>query len=151
MNARIHAVIVPLCGWLVLFSALFVPSVSWATEWVEVLSDYESGLFVDKASIGVKGSVTEAVLLWNFADMQMTRRPFKPYRSATRLTYFKCAERLRASVESKLYMDAMAQGDVTDVYRTPDDALRWEWVDLGAPGGKSMLFVCEEAAKAGTQ
>ncbi len=127
--------------------ALSVPVPGFSAEWVEVIADYESGLFVDQSSIVVKGDITEALLLWNFADMQVTRRPPKPYRSATRLTYFKCAENRRASVESRLYLESMAQGELTDVYRTADDALRWERVQVEAPGAQSMLFVCEKAAK----
>jgi hypothetical protein len=129
---------------LVSIVALSVPALVYA-EWVEVISDYESGLFVDPASIVVKGPITEALLLWNFADMQVTRHPVKPYHSATRLTYFKCAERLRASVESRLYMGQMGQGELTDVYRTPDETLRWERVQIEAPGAKSMNYVCEQA------
>jgi hypothetical protein len=126
--------------------ALSIPAVVCA-EWVEVISDYESGLFVDPASVVVNGPITEALLLWDFADMQVTRHPVKPYHSATRLTYFKCAERLRANVESRLYMGRMAQGELTDVYRSPNETLRWERVQVEAPGAKSMIYVCEQAGQ----
>ena len=42
----------------------------------------------------------------------------------------------------------MASAEVTEVYRTPDAEIRFEWVNPQAPGGESMRRVCE-AAKQG--
>jgi len=133
---------------LACFSILltFVVSASaHAHDWVEISSDYESSMYFDRASLKRDGDIVEAVLLWDFADMQLTRRPVKPYLSAGRLTRFDCAKGGRLNVETTLYRERMATGDVTDVYRTPDAELHFEWVNPDAPGGESMRKVCAAA------
>jgi len=41
----------------------------------------------------------------------------------------------------------MARGEVTEVYRTPDAEIRFEWVNPEAPGGESMRRVCAAAIR----
>ncbi len=93
------------------------------------------------------GGVDEIVPLqdWNFPEVQLTRRPVKPYLSATRLTRYDCKAGSRANVESTLYRGTMASAELTEVYRTPDAEIRFEWVNPQAPGGESMRRVCEAA------
>ena len=59
-----------------------------------------------------------------------------------RLTRYDCKAGGRANVESTLYRGAMASGEVTEVYHTPDVEIRFEWVNPQAPGGESMRRVC---------
>jgi hypothetical protein len=118
-----------------------------AYDWVEISTDYESSFYFDRESFKRDGDIVEVLLLWDFKETQLTRRPVKPYLSAARLTRFDCAKGGRASVETTLYRDNMARGDVTDVYRTPDADLRYEWVNPEAPGGESMRKACEAAGK----
>ncbi len=61
-----------------------------AADWISVSSDYESSIYYDRDSLKRNGAVVEVLLLWDFAQMQLTRRPVKPYLSATRLTRFDC-------------------------------------------------------------
>jgi hypothetical protein len=126
--------------------ALMAPVAAGAADWVTISSDEESSFYFDRASVKRDGDVVEALLLWNFPEVQLTRRPIKPYLSATRLTRFDCKAGARANVESRLYRGAMASGEVTEVYRTPDAAIRFEWVNPEAPGGESMHRVCAAAA-----
>jgi hypothetical protein len=118
-----------------------------AHDWVEISSDYESTFYLDRASLKRDGDIVEVLLLWDFRETQLTRRPIKPYLSAARLTRFDCARGGRANVETTLYRANMAAGEVTDVYRTPDAELRFEWVNPDAPGGESMRKACEVAGK----
>lgn len=118
-----------------------------ARDWVQISSDYESSFYYDRESLARDGDVVEVVLLWDFAAMQLTRRPIKPYLSAARLTRFDCAKGGRANVETTLYRENMARGDVTDVYRTPDADIAFEWVNPDAPGGESLRKVCAEPAR----
>jgi hypothetical protein len=113
-----------------------------AHDWVQVSSDYESSIYYDRASLKRDGDIVETLLLWDFADLQLTPRPVKPYQSASRLTRFDCAKGGRANVETTFYRGNMAQGNVTDVYRTPDADIRYEWVNPDAPGGESLRQVC---------
>lgn len=129
---------------LLLLSCL-LPGLAFAQDWVQISSDYESTLYFDRASLKREGDGVEALLLWDFAQLQLTRRPVKPYLSATRLTRFDCAKGGRANVETTLYRENMARGEVTDVYRTPDAEIRYEWVNPDAPGGESMRQVCAAA------
>lgn len=131
----------------VLFLLCLLPMTSSAREWVEISADAESAFYFDRDSLKRDGDVVEVVLLWNFPDVQLTRRPVKPYLSATRLTRYDCKAGGRANVESTLYRGAMAQGDITEVYRTPDAEIRFEWVNPQAPGGESMRRVCEAAVR----
>lgn len=114
-----------------------------AADWVQISSDYESSIFYDRDSLKREGDMVEVVLLWDFPDVQVTRRPVKPYLSATRLTRYMCNAGGRANVETTLYRDNMAHGDITEVYRTPEADIRFEWVNPEAPGGESMRRVCE--------
>lgn len=116
-----------------------------AGDWIEISSDYESTFYFDRETLRREGGIVEVVLLWDFPEMQLTRRPVKPYRSATRLTRYDCKAGRRANVETRLYRDNMAGGEVTEVYRTPDAEIRFEWVNPDAPGGESMRRVCEAA------
>lgn len=118
-----------------------------AHDWVQISTDYESSFYYDRESLKRDGDVVEVLLLWDFVEMQLTRRPIKPYHSAVRLTRFDCVKGGRANVESTLYRENMARGDVTDVYRTPDPDIRFEWVNPEAPGGESLRKVCAEPAK----
>jgi hypothetical protein len=132
---------------LALFAVLLAPLATQAADWVPIASDSESSLYFDGASLKREGDVVEAVLLWDFPEVQLTRRPVKPYLSATRLTRFDCKAGRRANVESTLYRGAMASGDITEVYRTPDAQISFEWVNPDAPGGESMRRVCAAAGK----
>ena len=127
---------------LIALSLFLVPLAAQAADWVEISSDPESTFYYDRNSLHRDGDVVEVVLLWNFPEVQLTRRPIKPYLSATRLTRFDCRKGGRANIESTLYRGAMASGDVTDVYRTPDAEVHFEWVNPDAPGGESMRKVC---------
>lgn len=118
-----------------------------AREWVEISADAESAFYFDRDSLKRDGDIVEVLLLWNFPEVQLTRRPVKPYRSATRLTRYDCRTGTRANVESTLYLGAMASAEVTEVYRTPDAEIRFEWVNPQAPGGESMRRVCEAAIR----
>ncbi len=130
---------------LALFLLCFLPLSTAAREWVEISADAESAFYFDRDSLKRDGNIVEVLLLWNFPEVQLTRRPFKPYLSATRLTRYDCKAGGRANVESTLYREAMASGAVTEVYRTPDAEIRFEWVNSQAPGGESMRRVCEAA------
>jgi hypothetical protein len=123
---------------------LLGPLPAQAADWVQISADDESSFYFDRGSLKRDGDVVEVVLLWNFPEIQLTRRPVKPYLSATRLTRYDCKTGGRASVETTLYRGAMASGDVTEVYRTPDAEIRFEWVNPDAPGGESMRRVCKE-------
>lgn len=127
-----------------LFLSLF-PLVATAREWVEISIDAESNFYFDRDSLKRDGDIVEVVLLWDFPEVQLTRPPIKPYRSATRLTRYDCKAGGRANVQSTLYREAMANGDVTEAYRTPDTDIRFEWVNPQAPGGESMRRVCAAA------
>jgi hypothetical protein len=116
-----------------------------AADWVTISSDYESSFYFDRDSLKRDGNIVQVVLLFDFAQMQLTRPPIKPYLSATRLTRYDCKAGRRADVETTLYRGAMASGDVTEVYRTPDAEIRFEWVNPDAPGGESMRRVCDAA------
>lgn len=118
-----------------------------ARDWVEISSDYESTFYFDRETLRRDGGIVEAVLLWDFAEVQLTRRPVKPYLSATRLTRYDCKAGARANVETRLYRGNMASGEVTEVYRTPDADIRFEWVNPDAPGGESMRRVCQAAVE----
>ncbi len=124
---------------------LLAPLAALSAEWVSISADAESAFYFDRASLKRQGEVVEVLLLWDFPEVQMTRRPIKPYRSATRLTRYECKAGQRANVESTLYRGPMASGEVTEVYRTPDEQLRFEWVNPQAPGGESMRQVCAAA------
>ena len=128
---------------LLLLSLL--PLAATAREWVAISADAESTFYFDRDSLKRDGDIVEVVLLWDFPDVQLTRRPVKPYLSATRLTRYDCKAGGRANVESTLYRAAMASGDVTETYRTADAEIRFEWVNPQAPGGESMRRVCDAA------
>lgn len=129
---------------LLVFLLLFsVPTL--AADWVEISSDAQSEFYFDRDSLKRDGDIVEILLLWNFPEEQITRRPVKVYRSATRLTRYDCNKGGRANIESTLYRDAMASGEISEVYRTPDAEIRFEWVNPEAPGGKSMRRVCASA------
>lgn len=114
-------------------------------DWVQISSDYESSIYYDRESLKRDADEVDVVLLWDFPEVQVTRRPVRPYLSATRLTRYRCSERGRANIETILYRDNMARGEVTEVYRTPDAEISFEWVNPDAPGGESMRRVCEAA------
>ena len=118
-----------------------------ASDWIEIASDYESSIYYDRDSLKLEGDFVEVVLLWDFPDVQVTRPPVKPYRSATRLTRYRCSVGGRANVETTLYRDSMARGQITEVYRTPDAEIGFEWVNPEAPGGESMRRVCEAVTR----
>jgi len=118
-----------------------------AADWVQISSDYESSIYYDRDSLKREGDMVEVVLLWDFPDVQLTRRPVKPYLSATRLTRYRCGAGGRANVETTLYRDNMARGEITEIYRTPDAEIRFEWVNPEAPGGESMRRVCDAAIR----
>ena len=67
-----------------------------AADWVQISSDYESSIYYDRDSLKREGDMVEVVLLWDFPDVQLTRRPVKPYLSATRLTRYRCGAGIRA-------------------------------------------------------
>ena len=136
---------VPLARITALCMALLSPLAAGAADWMVISSDEESSFYFDRSSLKRDSDVVEVLLLWNFPEVQLTRRPIKPYLSATRLTRYDCKAGTRANVESTLYRGAMASGEVTEVYRTPDAAIRFEWVNPEAPGGESMRRVCETA------
>ena len=130
---------------IALFLLCFLSLTAAAREWVEISADAESAFYFDRDSLKRDGDVVEVLLLWNFPEVQLTRRPVKPYLSATRLTRYDCKAGGRANIETTLYHGAMASGDVTEVYRTPDAEIRFEWVNPQAPGGESMRRVCAAA------
>jgi hypothetical protein len=129
------------------FFLAFSPIGLQAADWVQISSDYESSIYYDRDSLRREGDIVEVVLLWDFPDVQVTRRPVKPYLSATRLTRYRCGDSGRANVETTLYRDNMARGEVTETYRTPEADIRFEWVNPEAPGGESMRRVCEAAIR----
>ena len=114
---------------IALFLLSFLPLSAAAREWVEISADAESAFYFDSESLKRDGDVVEVLLLWNFPDVQLTRPPIKPYLSATRLTRYDCKAGGRANIESTLYRGAMASAEVTEVYRTPDAEIRFEWVN----------------------
>ena len=118
-----------------------------AHDWAQISSDYESSIYFDRGGLKRDGDIVETLLLWDFANLQLTRRPVKPYLSAARLTRFDCAKGGRANIETTLYRENMAKGEVTDVYRTPDAEIRFEWVNPEAPGGESLRQVCAASGK----
>lgn len=118
-----------------------------AADWIEISSDYESSIYYDRDSLKREGDMVEVVLLWDFPEVQLTRRPVKPYLSATRLTRYRCGAGGRANVETTLYRGNMARGEITEVYRTPDAEIGFEWVNPEAPGGESMRRVCDAAIR----
>ena len=122
---------------------MFVPWHALSADWVQIASDMDSTFYFDRASLKREADIVEVLLLWDFPTLQLTRRPVKPYLSATRLTRFDCKAGGRANIETTLYRENMASGEVTEVYRTPDTALRFEWVNPEAPGGISLRKVCE--------
>jgi hypothetical protein len=128
-----------------LFLLFFLPIAAAAGDWVEISGDAESVFYFDRDSLKRDGDIVEVLLLWNFPEVQLTRRPIKPYLSATRLTRYDCKKGGRANIETTLYRGAMASGDVTDVYRTPDAQISFEWVNPDAPGGESMRQACAAA------
>lgn len=130
---------------LVLFILFLLPMAAVAHEWVEISGDAESVFYFDSDSLKRDGDIVEVLLLWNFPEIQLTRRPIKPYLSATRLTRYDCKAGGRANIETTLYHGPMASGDVTEVHRTPDAELRFEWVNPQAPGGESMRRACGTA------
>ena len=132
---------------IALFLLFFLPLTAAAREWVEISADAESVFYFDRDSLKRDGDLAEVLLLWNFPEVQLTRRPVKPYLSATRLTRYDCKSGGRANIESTLYRGTMASGEVTEVYRTPDAEIRFEWVNPQAPGGESMRRVCEAAIR----
>ncbi len=132
---------------LVLFILFLLPMAGAAHEWVEISGDAESVFYFDRDSLKRDGDIVEVLLLWNFPEVQLTRRPIKAYLSATRLTRYDCKAGGRANIETTLYHGAMASGDVTEVHRTPDAELRFEWVNPQAPGGESMRRVCAAAIR----
>ena len=133
-----------LARWLTLCLMSFATAAALAGDWVTISSHYESSFYFDRTSLKRDGQIVEVLLLWDFPEVQLTRRPIKPYRSATRLTRYDCKAGTRANVESTLYRGPMASGEVTEVYRTPDAEIRFEWVNPDAPGGESMRRVCKE-------
>ncbi|CAN0453923.1 unnamed protein product [Phaeothamnion confervicola] len=130
---------------IALFLLCLMPLSAAARDWVTISSDYESTFYFDRDTLKRDGEVVEVLLLWDFPQIQLTRRPIKPYMSATRLTRYECKAGGRADVETTLYRGSMASGEVTEVYRTPDTEIRFEWVNPDAPGGESMRQVCEAA------
>jgi hypothetical protein len=124
---------------------LAAPHIAWAADWIPISSDDESAFYFDAASLKRDADVVEVLLLWNFPEIQLTHRPIKPYLSATRLTRYDCKAGRRANVETTLYRGAMASGEITEVYRTPDAQISFEWVNPNAPGGESMRRVCAAA------
>lgn len=126
-----------------LLALLLVPVATAAQDWVQISSDYDSSFYFDRESLRRDGEIVEVLLLWDFPEVQLTRRPVKPYLSATRLTRYDCKAGGRANVETTLYRDNMARGEVTERYRTPDAEIRFEWVNPNAPGGESMRQVCD--------
>ena len=135
-----------LARWLTLCLMTLAPAGALAGDWVNISSDYESSFYFDRTSLKRDGQIAEVLLLWDFPEVQLTRRPIKPYRSATRLTRYDCKAGTRANIESTLYRGPMASGEITEVYRTPDAEIHFEWVNADAPGGESMRRVCAEAA-----
>ena len=129
----------------ILFLLFLLPIAAAASDWVEISADAESVFYFDRDSLKRDGDIVEVLLLWNFPEVQLTRRPIKPYLSATRLTRYDCKKGGRANIETTLYRGAMASGDVTDVYRTPDAQISFEWVNPDAPGGESMRQACAAA------
>src|SRR5882724_60217 len=101
----------------ILFLLLLLPIAAAASDWVEISGDAESVFYLDRDSLKRDGDIVEVLLLWNFPEVQLTRRPIKPYLSATRLTRYDCKAGGRASVETALYRGAMASGEVTERYR----------------------------------
>src|SRR5258708_11016253 len=99
-----------------------------AGDWVQISSDYESSIYYDRDRLKREGDMAEVVLLWDFPDVQLTRRPVKPYLSATRLTRYRCDAGGRANVETTLYRGNMARGELTQGYRPPNAQIRFEWV-----------------------
>src|SRR5689334_6325721 len=93
------------------------PLVVSAADWVQISTDDESTFYFARDSLKRDGDIVDVVLLWNYPEVQLTRRPIKPYLSATRLTRYDCRKGGRANVESTLYRGAMASGEITDVYR----------------------------------
>ena len=130
---------------IVLFLLFLLPVAAAAHDWVEISGDAESSFYFDRESLKRDGDIVEVLLLWNFPEVQLTRRPVKPYLSAARLTRYDCRKGGRANVETTLYRGVMASGEVTDVYRTPDAEIGFEWVNPDAPGGESMRRVCAAA------
>ena len=130
---------------IVLFLLFVLPMAAAASEWVEITGDGESVFYFDREGLKRDGDIVEVLLLWNFAEIQLTRPPVKPYLSATRLTRYDCKAGGRANIETTLYRGAMASGEVTEVYRTPDAEIKFEWVNPQAPGGESMRRVCAAA------
>ena len=131
----------------ILFLLFLLPIAAAASDWVEISADAESVFYLDRDSLKRDGDIVEVLLLWNFPEVQLTRRPIKPYLSATRLTRYDCNKGGRANIETTLYRGAMASGDVTEVYRTPDAQISYEWVNPDAPGGQSMRRACAAAMK----
>ena len=129
----------------VLFLVFFLPLAAAAREWVEISGDTESVFYFDRDTLKRDGDIVEVLLLWNFPEVQLTRRPIKPYLSATRLTRYDCRKGGRANIETTLYRGAMASGDVSESYRTPDAEITFEWVNPDAPGGESMRRACVAA------
>lgn len=134
-------------GKILVFLLALSPFALEAADWVQISSDYESSIYYDRDSLKREGDLVEVVLLWDFPDVQLTRRPVKPYLSATRLTRYRCGAGGRANVETTLYRDNMSRGEITGVYRTPDAEIRFEWVNPQAPGGESMRQVCDAAIR----
>jgi hypothetical protein len=133
-----------LAAWILL-PLLCLSSPVHARDWVEIVSDTDSTFYFDRESLRREGDIVEVLLLWDFPSLQLTRRPVKPYLSASRLTRFDCTRGGRANVETTLYRENMAGGEVTEVYRTPEAEIRFEWVNPDAPGGLSLRKVCEAA------
>jgi hypothetical protein len=129
-----------------LFLLFLLPITAIASEWVEISGDSESVFYFARDSLKRDGEIVEVLLLWNFPEIQLTRRPIKPYLSATRLTRYDCKKGGRANIETTLYRGAMASGEVTDTYRTPDAQISFEWVNPDAPGGESMRRACAAGA-----
>ena len=134
-------------GKVLVFLVALSPIALEAADWVQISSDYESSIYYDLDSLKHEADAVEVVLLWDFPDVQVTRRPVKPYLSATRLTRYQCRAGGRANVETTLYRDSMARGEVTETYRTPEADIRFEWVNPEAPGGESMRRVCDAAIR----
>jgi len=134
-------------GKVLVFLVALSPIALEAADWVQISSDYEFSIYYDRDSLKHEADAVEVVLLWDFPDVQVTRRPVKPYLSATRLTRYQCRAGGRANVETTLYRDNMARGEVTETYRTPDADIRFEWVNPEAPGGESMRRVCDAAIR----
>jgi len=134
-------------GNVLVFLLALSPCALEAADWIEISSDHESSIYYDRVSLKHEGGIVEVLLLWDFPEVQLTRRPVKPYLSATRRTRYQCGAGGRANVETTLYRDNMARGEVTEVYRTPDAEIRFEWVNPEAPGGESMRRVCAAAIR----